>query len=80
MNKEIKKIVIRDFKESDQAIAISELESITPKHVMAESQQNLDNTQRAILKLSHGSLSELRSLVKTAKQDFRDVIYWASLE
>jgi len=47
---------------------------------MAESQHNLDNTWCAILKLSNGDLSELRSLVKAAKQDFRDVIYWVSIE
>ena len=80
MNKAIKSIVDNDFSESDRGAVISELDSITLKHVMANSQQNLDNTWFAILKLSKGNLSEVKKLVKAAKEDFRDVIYWAELE
>jgi hypothetical protein len=76
----IKSSVLCDFAEADQAQAIAELESITLQHVMAESQTNLDNTWKAILQLSKGNLSELQRLVKAAKLDFRDVIYWATLE
>ena len=58
---------------------MEELSSITVKHVMAESEYNLENTRHATLKLSKGNLHELKRLVKCAKRDFSDVIYWASL-
>jgi uncharacterized protein YegL len=75
-----KQIVIRDFNAAEQAQALADLESITLQHVMAESQTNLDNAWQAILDLSRGDLPELQRLVAAAKLDFRDVIYWASLE
>jgi hypothetical protein len=80
MNNQIKSKIIAEFIESEQTTALNELQSITLQHVMAESQFNLDNTWFAILKLSKGDLNELRSLVEAAKEDFRNVIYWASLE
>jgi hypothetical protein len=80
MNNQIQSKIIADFIESELTAALNELQSITLQHVMAESQFNLDNTWFAILKLSKGNLNELRSLVKAAKVDFRDVIYWATLE
>jgi hypothetical protein len=80
MNNQIQSKIAAEFIESDQAAALRELQSITLQHVMAESQFNLDNTWFAILKLAKGDLNELRSLVKAAKEDFRDVIYWATLE
>jgi hypothetical protein len=80
MNNQIQSKIIADFIESEQTAALNELQSITLQHVMAESQFNLDNTLFAILKLSKGNLNELRSLVEAAKEDFRDVIYWATLE
>jgi hypothetical protein len=76
----LKSRVSQDFTEADQAQALAELESITLQHVMAESQTNLDNTWQAILELSRGDLPELQRLVAAAKLDFRDVIYWTSLE
>jgi hypothetical protein len=80
MNNQINSKLSAEFNESEHGIALSELQSITLQHVMAESQFNLDNTRFAILKLSKGNINELRRLVKVAKDDFRDVIYWATLE
>ncbi|WP_086934200.1 hypothetical protein [Agarilytica rhodophyticola] len=69
-----------DFSRPDCDTAISLLSTIKLDHVMAYSQHNLDNTRSAILQLSGGDLAQLESLVTAAKKDFRDVIYWASLE
>ena len=80
MNEEIRNRILREFKESEHAIVLAEMESITLQYVMAESQTNLENTWLAILDLSKGDLTELKALVKSAKTDFRDVIYWATLE
>jgi fructose-1-phosphate kinase PfkB-like protein len=69
-----------DFFKSDYDKVVSKLESITLTHVMAQSQTNLDNTLSAILQLSKGNINELEKLIDAAKKDFRDVIYWATLE
>ena len=69
-----------DFDEEDHDLVKSELNSITLDHVMANSKTNLNNTRKAILQLSKGDLNTLGELVEAAKKDFRDVIYWASLE
>jgi hypothetical protein len=71
---------LNDFDKADHALVISELNSITLDHVMAKSAQNLNNTRAAILQLSKGDFNKLEQLVKAAKIDFRDVIYWASIE
>jgi hypothetical protein len=78
MDKEILNIVSRDFSKSDINEVIKELSTITLDYVMVESENNLRNTYISILKLSNGSLEQLTKYVKSAKQDFRDVIYWAS--
>jgi len=80
MNKEIKNRVFNEFSEEDREAAFAELVTITLQHVMANSQANLDSTWISILKLSNGNLDKLIMLVKAAKEDFRDVIYWATLE
>jgi hypothetical protein len=80
MNKEHLNIIKSEFLESDYELIVSEMESITLNHVMAESQTNLDNTWSSILQLSKGDISKLGDLVNVAKIDFRDVIYWARLE
>jgi len=80
MDESIKLRIRHDFSESDYDLVLSELESITLEHVMAESQTNLDNTWNSILQLSKGDLSELGHMVEAAKADFRDVIYWAGQE
>ncbi|CAA6823017.1 MAG: Unknown protein [uncultured Sulfurovum sp.] len=79
MNEEHIEKIKKDFDQSDYDLVISEMESITLSHVMANSQTNLDNTWTAILHLSNGDLNEIGRLVDAAKTDFRDVIYWATL-
>ena len=69
-----------DFERDDFDLVISLLESLTLKDVMANSQANIENTWSAILQLSKGDLNELDRLVDAAKKDFRDVIYWATLD
>ena len=80
MNQEIKNKIVETFKENDQNCAIDALGSMTLKDVMGESQSNLDNTSLSIVYLAKGSLGKLKELVAVAKVDFRDVIYWATLE
>jgi hypothetical protein len=67
-----------DFEEEQRPLVIYELFSIESKHVMAESQYNLDNTRLAILKLAQGDLQHVIYFTEKAKIDFRDVILWAS--
>ncbi|MDN3474296.1 hypothetical protein [Pseudoalteromonas sp. APC 3355] len=80
MREEIREELREYFSGEQEANALEELNSITLQHVMAESQMNLDNTWSAIIKLSKGDLQELTRLTECAKKDFRDVVYWASLE
>lgn len=80
LNPEILKIIQRDFSPEEQERVERELLSIELNHVMAESQWNLDNTLNAILFLAKGDLEKVIGLTKSAKIDFRDVIYWAWLE
>jgi uncharacterized alpha/beta hydrolase family protein len=80
MNNEIKQKIRENFLPEDQDQVIAALTTITLKHVMAESQTNLDNTWLSIIQLSKGNLTEVNYLVEVAKEDFRDVIYWAHLE
>ena len=80
MKEEILNEVRRVFPDPEEEIVLKHLNSITLEHVMAGSQTNLDNTWSAIIKLSHGNLPELIRLTECAKNDFRDVIYWASVE
>ena len=61
-------------------MVVNEMKTVTLKHVMAESQINLNKTWESILKLSNGDINEIRRLVNAAKLDFRDVIYWANLQ
>lgn len=80
MREEIINEVKLKFSDEEVTPAIEYLNSIELTHVMAGSQSNLDNTWLAIVKLSNGNLEELIRLTECAKQDFRDVIYWAGLE
>jgi hypothetical protein len=79
VNNNIKQIIIENFLPEDQDKVIAALTSITLKHVMAESQNNLDNTWLSIIQLSKGNPTEVDHLVEVAKEDFRNVIYWASI-
>ncbi|HFD32692.1 MAG TPA: hypothetical protein ENJ28_08325 [Gammaproteobacteria bacterium] len=58
MNKAFIEKLKSDYPGTDYELAISEMESITLKHVMANSQTNLDNVLSAILQLSKGDLNE----------------------
>lgn len=78
MNEKILKIINQEFEDSEIELVINELKSITLKHVMAESEINLNNTRMSILKLAKGNLKEVINLTKSAKIDFRDVIMWAT--
>ncbi len=80
MNKELLEKIKAKFSSSEAEMVISKLNTVTLEHVMAGSQENLDNTHFAILQLSNGDLLELGDLVEAAKMDFRDVIYWASMK
>lgn len=80
MNQDVINIISHDFSENDRDFVIGEMSTITQEHVMAGSESNLKNTLLSILKLSKGDIAELERLVECAKRDFRDVIYWASIE
>ena len=74
------KDVLNDFDLKDHKEVQLELSSITLDHVMANSNDNLHKTRAAVLQLSRGDLNELKRLVSSAREDFRNVIYWASLD
>lgn len=78
MDNELFTIINNEFSETDREIAIEKLSSILLTHVMADSEQNLFNTQLSVLKLSKGNIKDLEHYVASAKKDFRDVIYWAT--
>ena len=80
MKSEIGTIINEQFSDKDRELVTKELETISIEHVMAQSAENLKNTQVAILKLAKGDVNEIIRLVECAKSDFRDVIYWASME
>jgi len=68
-----------DFATGDVERAKSQLARITIANTW-DSEHNLNNAIGAILALSKGDLAELSKLVDAALIDFRDVIYWWSLE
>jgi len=80
MNEETLKKVNNDFSEEKREEVLKLLNSISLKHVMAESEYNLNSTINSALKLANGNLIDLIKYIECAKQDFRDVIYWATLE
>lgn len=79
MNDEILKRIEREYGNTFFFVK-DKLETITLHHVMAQSQSNLDNTYKAILDLSNGDARMVGQYVEVAKDDFRDVIYWASID
>jgi len=80
MQKKIIDIISQDFLEGDRELVIESLSTINLTHVMAQSEGNLQNTLLSILYLAKGDVDEVIRLTKAAKKDFRDVIYWATLE
>lgn len=80
MNDDLLERINKEFDVQNRVLAHQELLSIQLKHVMANSEYNLNNTRYAILKLANGDLKEVSKLTKAAKIDFRDVIMWAAQE
>ena len=80
MQKEIIDIICQDFSEEKRETVIECLSTIKLTHVMAKSEHNLQHTLLSILYLAKGNVDEVFKLTKAAKKDFRDVIYWATLE
>ena len=80
MQKKIIDIIYQDFPEEKRGTVIECLSTIDLTHVMAESEYNLENTLLSILYLAKGNVDEVIQLTEAAKKDFRDVIYWATLE
>ena len=80
MQKKIINIINRDFPEDKKEIVIEYLSTIKLSHVMGESEINLENTLLSILFLAKGDVNGVAELTACAKKDFRDVIYWATLE
>ncbi len=77
MEKEVQKIIKKQFKQTEVDRVIEILSSLELKEVW-DSAYNLKNCQLSILKLAKGSIDEVTELTKAAKIDFRDVIYWAT--
>ena len=80
MDKQVIKLVNQQFSEEEASQVLNELRKISLDDVMARSQINLRNTHLAVLKLAKGDLDQLFNYVKSARKDFRDVIYWAGEE
>lgn len=75
---QLENAVDKSFDADDRELAFRKLKSITLRHVMANSQTNLDLTWAAILQLCERDINKLDQLVNIAKLDFRDIIYMAS--
>ena len=78
MDNNLKKTILNDFGEADYDLVLSELESVTLKHVMANSESQLETARSLILEVSKGDLTRLGSLVELAKRDIRDILVHAS--
>jgi len=70
--------IIKDFGIDDCELVLAELESISLKHVMANSQPQLDTARSIIISNSKGNLDNLGALVELAKIDIRDILVMAS--
>jgi hypothetical protein len=77
MDEELLEMIEEDFPEQNREEAKKQLERITLRHVMDESEFNLANARRAVLHLAKGNMADLVHYVECAMADFRDVIYWA---
>ena len=78
MDKQVIKLVNRQFSERDASQVLNELRRISLDDGIGGSGDNLRNTHMAILKLAKGDLDQVCNYVESARKDFRDVIYWAS--
>ena len=77
MKQEIIDLINKDFSKEKRMIVTQYLSSINLKHVMAESEYNLENTLLSILYLADGNIDSIIELTERVKIDFRDVILWA---
>lgn len=68
------------FSEAEHAEVARLLLEIRPEHVMAGSRHNLDAARGAVVSLAKGELKEVAAYAECARKDFRDVIYWVSLD
>lgn len=73
-------IIQQEYPLEQQEFVQKELLTIELKHVMANSEYNLNNTRYAVLHLAKGDVEEVIKLTEAAKIDFRDVIMWAMEE
>ena len=80
LSKLLNEKIAQEFSSEDAPTVMQALMSITPGHVMARSATNLENTSQAVLKLSRGDVAAVLRYTDKAKEDFRDVIYWALQE
>ncbi len=80
MAKDIHKDIEKNYDLSVHEKEHKMLSELATKHVMAESQWNLLNARKAILTLADGKIDKIPELVRAAQKDFRDVIYWATLD
>ena len=80
MDQSIIDIINQEFSTQEAALVIDALSSINLNHVMAQSKSQLKYTKLSILKLAKGDLDEVIDLTEKAKIDFRDILYWASLQ
>jgi hypothetical protein len=78
MDETVINLVNSSFSLDERKLVLDELAKLSLDDVMAKSENNLLNTLTAILQLSEGSLSQVAHFVSCAKDDFRNVIYWAS--
>jgi len=78
MDNKLKSMILNDFGEADYDLVLSELESITLRHVMANSESQLETARFLILEESKGDLARLASMVALAKIDIRDILIYAS--
>ena len=70
---EVVAVVEKTFPEASHSRVLELLDSYGVESYERERQR----VQLAILKLSEGSEEKLRELVAVAKQDYRDVLFWA---
>jgi len=80
LSQQIVDFIHANFTAAKQQAVKDELLSIELKHVMADSEYNLNNTRFSILSLAKGDSDKVIELTAHAKFDFRDVIYWATLD
>lgn len=80
MLKNLEQRISADYSINEQEEVRSLLDTLTLEHVMARSEWNLLSAQQAILTLANGNFAKIPQLILAAQKDFRDVIYWVTLE